>query len=91
MYLDQQSPSQHHPQLACPKCGHNSVVQHGNVYVCLSCNFHRNVSEPETASGVFSVIGIAVLIWLIVQVSFYPPASQPSLSPAYPSNIPQQP
>lgn len=36
-----------HPHhLECPRCGHHSVVvQNGNHYICLRCNWQRNVSE----------------------------------------------
>jgi hypothetical protein len=46
-----QAPSQkNHPAplfpMECPKCHSHSVVQHGDsVYVCLSCDFRKDVSE----------------------------------------------
>jgi DNA-directed RNA polymerase subunit RPC12/RpoP len=81
MYTDQPSPSHHHPHLACPHCGHNSVVQHGNVYICLNCNFQRNVSEPGATLGLLPALGITVLVWFMVQLAYAPPQTSTPLSP----------
>ncbi|MBW4654320.1 MAG: hypothetical protein KME20_14990 [Kaiparowitsia implicata GSE-PSE-MK54-09C] len=68
MYPDAPSQSHHHPQLACPHCGHNSIVQHGNVYTCLNCNFQRNVSEPTPLNGLMTAIGIVGVLWGLLQL-----------------------
>lgn len=73
-----QAPLQkNHPEtpfsLECPKCHSHSVVQHGDsVYVCLSCDFRKDVSvipkKPENEDGfnpliaILLAIGIAILI-----------------------------
>jgi uncharacterized Zn finger protein (UPF0148 family) len=37
----------HHPGLPCPKCGHTTVVQHGNIYTCINCDYRRDISEEK--------------------------------------------
>lgn len=72
-----QAPSQkNHPEapfpMECPKCHSHSVVQHGDsVYVCLSCDFRKDVSElPKKAKlndGEFNPF-IAILLAILMAI-----------------------
>ena len=35
----------HVPNLSCPQCQKEAVVQHGSLYVCLNCHYRKDVSE----------------------------------------------
>jgi ribosomal protein L37AE/L43A len=71
-----QAPSQkNHPEtpypIECPKCHQRSIVQHGeSVYVCLSCDFRKDVSQttkPQEAEfNPFLAILIAIVITLLL-------------------------
>ena len=44
--LDNSAHALHPHHLECPRCGHHQiVVQNDNRYICLNCNWQRNVSE----------------------------------------------
>lgn len=53
----------------CPKCHQHTLVHHGeSVYVCLNCDFYKDISqskgskkEAESGAGAFNVF-IAILI-----------------------------
>ncbi|MBE9157249.1 hypothetical protein IQ265_10500 [Nodosilinea sp. LEGE 06152] len=39
---------QHDPHIECPQCRRHSIVRHGeSEYVCLNCDFRRDLSEPH--------------------------------------------
>ncbi|MGB3136601.1 MAG: hypothetical protein WBB18_07345 [Nodosilinea sp.] len=41
----------HGPQIECPHCRRHSIVRHGeSEYVCLNCDFRRDLSEPYLGS-----------------------------------------
>jgi transposase-like protein len=65
MKLETQNHSQHHVHLACPRCGQNAVVQHGSVYVCLSCNFRRNVSNNDGDGAIGSMVVLTILAFIV--------------------------
>lgn len=70
-----QAPSQknHHETpfpMECPKCHSHSVVQHGDsVYVCLSCDFRKDVSElpKKAADGEFNPL-VAILLAVAIAI-----------------------
>lgn len=71
--------SKHHSQLTCPHCGYNTIVQHGNVYTCLNCNFRRNVSEPDESIGLAAILTLAAIVFAIwLSVLGDPPNQQPT-------------
>lgn len=36
------------PQIECPQCRRHSVVRHGeSEYVCLNCDFRRDLAQPS--------------------------------------------
>lgn len=41
----------HEPQIECPQCRRHSIVKYGeSEYVCLSCNFRRDLAQPHLGS-----------------------------------------
>lgn len=71
-----QAPSQknHHETpfpMECPKCHSHSVVQHGDsVYVCLSCDFRKDVSQlPKKGAGADGDFNPLVAILLAVAIA----------------------
>jgi ribosomal protein S27AE len=56
--------STHH--LECPRCGHHSIVAHGEGrYVCLRCNWQRNVGTDSEGMPPLVIIAIFVIIFLL--------------------------
>jgi len=55
--------------LECPQCGKHSVVEHqSGVYVCLSCDFEKNLDDdrrdkmPNSLSVIFGALGFVLLV-----------------------------
>jgi transposase-like protein len=43
---------QHDPHIECPQCRRHSIVRHGDSeYVCLNCNFRRDLSQSPLGDG----------------------------------------
>lgn len=39
---------QYDPHIECPHCHRHSIVKHGeSEYVCLNCDFRRDLAEPH--------------------------------------------
>ena len=54
------------PQLECPQCGRHTVVMHGEgLYVCLSCDWIRDLNRMRHHHGSRSFPG-PLLIFLIL-------------------------
>lgn len=49
----------------CPKCAKETLVKrHDDLYQCLSCDFRKDFSKPESDSG--GLLGAIVLITLLL-------------------------
>lgn len=74
------------PGLECPQCGKHSLVQRTNdVYLCLSCNFKKDLAAPPPKKSSFNIvpfIGLCVLLLLALRSvpKATPPAPQPTSS-----------
>jgi DNA-directed RNA polymerase subunit RPC12/RpoP len=57
-----------HPQesqIECPHCRRHSVVKHGeSEYVCLNCDFRRDLSQPYL--GGFGNVLLGALAFILV-------------------------
>ncbi|MEO1070583.1 MAG: hypothetical protein AAFW95_15990, partial [Cyanobacteria bacterium J06638_6] len=57
----------HEPQIECPQCRRHSVVRHGeSEYVCLNCDFRRDLSQPYL--GGFGNVMLGVLAFGLVLI-----------------------
>ncbi|PZO39959.1 MAG: hypothetical protein DCF17_12550, partial [Shackletoniella antarctica] len=57
------------PQIECPHCRRHSVVRHGeSEYVCLNCDFRRDLSQPYL-SGFGNVLLGALAFILVLYLS----------------------
>lgn len=74
------------PGLECPQCGKHSLVQRTNdVYLCLSCNFKKDLAAPppkKSNSSILPFIGLFVLLLLALRSvpKATPPTPQPTSS-----------
>ncbi|MGF1520091.1 MAG: hypothetical protein ACFCVB_20140 [Nodosilinea sp.] len=60
-------PYQHppEPQIECPHCRRHSVVRHGeSEYVCLNCDYRRDLSRPYLSG--FGNVLLGALTFLLV-------------------------
>jgi DNA-directed RNA polymerase subunit RPC12/RpoP len=58
---------QYDPQIECPRCRRHTVVRHGeSEYVCLNCNFRRDLSTYHWGGNGFWAFGFALLGFLFV-------------------------
>lgn len=81
--------TQHHTQLHCPHCGQATVVQHGNIYTCLNCNFRRNVSEPDESVGIMGILFLlAVILVILTGATPMEVEAQPTGTPTNPAGTP---
>lgn len=56
---------QHDPHIECPHCHRHSIVKHGeSEYVCLNCDFRRDLSAPHL--GRFGNLLLGVLAFVLV-------------------------
>ncbi|HEY9738834.1 MAG TPA: hypothetical protein V6D06_21215 [Trichocoleus sp.] len=57
---------QHPHHLECPRCRRHTVVVHGESrYVCLSCNWERNVEEWEPLPWLAPILFLLLLLLFI--------------------------
>lgn len=50
--------------IECPQCGKHTIVQHQETrYICLSCNWEKDVAEPDR-TGKSSSGSFALPLWL---------------------------
>jgi hypothetical protein len=72
------------PGLECPQCGKHSLVQRTNdVYLCLNCNFKKDLAAPPPKKSNFRIvpfIGLSVL--LLLALRSVPKATTPAPQPA---------
>ncbi|MEL6776124.1 MAG: hypothetical protein AAFO06_02625 [Cyanobacteria bacterium J06597_16] len=55
----------HH--LECPRCGHHSVVAHGEGrYACLRCRWHRDVASSSGPLPIPVLIAIAIITIILI-------------------------
>ncbi len=55
----------HEPQIECPQCRRHSVVRHGeSEYVCLNCDFRRDLSQHY--QGGFGALLLGALAFVVV-------------------------
>ncbi|MEL6352973.1 MAG: hypothetical protein AAFR58_14545 [Cyanobacteria bacterium J06627_28] len=52
--------------LECPRCGHHSVVSHGEGrFACVRCGWHRDVSENWEPVPIYVLIALVTIIIII--------------------------
>ena len=60
---DVQASTEH---LECPRCGHRSVVAHGEGrYACVRCGWHRDVSENWEPVPIYVLSAIVTIIIIV--------------------------
>ncbi|MEB3210919.1 MAG: hypothetical protein VKL39_06170 [Leptolyngbyaceae bacterium] len=57
--LEPQPTSHHLPHMPCPQCKKTTIVQHGSLYACVSCNYRKDICSDEGQSS-------NPLIWILV-------------------------
>lgn len=64
-----QTPDSHHlhpHHIACPHCGHHTVVvQDENIYVCLRCGWRRNIASEALPLPLAIITTILLLVILL--------------------------
>ena len=62
-------PHPQEPQIECPHCRRHSIVRYGeSEYVCLNCDYRRDLSHPYF-SGVSFILMILFGLFLAVLVA----------------------
>ncbi|HSM82616.1 MAG TPA: hypothetical protein VLS96_13070 [Nodosilinea sp.] len=57
----------HDPPLECPQCRRHSIVKHGDSeYVCLSCDFRRDLAQTPQSSGLLGNWVLGMLAFALV-------------------------
>ena len=67
---DPQKLFQYHAQLNCPHCGHNALVQRGDTYICLNCDFRRTLSEAKESNSILVVLTLFALVLAIAMAGY---------------------
>jgi hypothetical protein len=56
----------HEPQIECPQCRRHSIVKYGeSEYVCLSCDFRRDLAQPYVGAAIGNVL-LGILAFVVV-------------------------
>jgi|GEM_PF-2073306 len=78
------SPHPQHPHhLECPRCGKHTVVTQGETrYVCLSCNWRRDLNYFQWDD--FPILLATLLVTVFVLLALLPRQPQPEVLPSLP-------
>lgn len=76
--------------LECPKCEQRSLIQQSiNRYHCLSCRFHRDISQPDADGVLFFLLFVFLSVILAGYVVFAEEGYSPKPSEQFGSQASQ--
>ncbi len=62
----------HEPHIECPRCRRHSIVKYGeSEYVCLNCDFRRDLAQPYLGGMGNALLGILTFVAVLAVGGFF--------------------